>query len=341
MSVLWKFDKISPVLEDNLLYEVDIIRKTIAFFLVVFVFLTFTAPYKVSAAEEAQAGRISVQTGPLRVRKSASTGSAVVANLKKNSYVTLISKDGAWWLVEYAQGRYGYCHGDYVRTVSATALAVSTQGSPLRVRSGAGTGYPRVTSLQNGVSVLVLSQKDGWSFILYDGTKTGYVSSKYLASPKKYSAISLSVPHYYQTDSRWSKVKLGSSGKTIGQIGCTTTALAMTESYRRGKTIYPSTMAKSLQYTSGGSLYWPSNYVGITDKLNLTEIYKLLKAGKPVIVGYYGSKGQHWVVVYGYVGGDTLTESGFLIRDPASSSREKLSQLRSKYPNFHKYVYYK
>lgn len=317
------------------------IRKSIAYVLVVFVFLSLAAPYKVWAAEDAKAGIVSVEVGPLRVRSSASTASAVVATLNKGSYVTLISKEGSWWRVEYARGRYGYCHGNYIRTVSATSQAVSTQGSPLRVRSGAGTGYSRITSLDNGVFVLVLSEKDGWSRILFDGTKTGYVSSKYLSSAKKYSAISLNVPHYYQTDSRWANVKLGSSGKTMAQIGCTTTAVAMVESYRTGTSVYPSAMAKSLQYTSGGSLYWPANYVGKTDKLDLTEIYNLLMSGKPVIVGYYGSTGQHWVVVYGYAGGNTLTESAFLINDPASSSRENLSQLRSKYPNFHKYVYYK
>ena len=322
-------------------YEVYIIRKSIAYIFIIFLLFSMIAPHRVSAAEEARAGTVSVEIGPLRVRKSDSTSSAVVATLNKGSYVTLISKEGVWWRVEYARGRYGYCHGNYIHTVSVTAQRVSTQGSPLRVRTGAGTGYSRITSLDNGTSVLVLSQKDGWSRILFDGTKTGYVSSKYLSSQQKYTAVSLNVPHYYQTDNRWANVKLGASGKTIGQIGCTTTALAMMESYRQGKTIYPNTMAKSLQYTSGGSLYWPANYVGVTDKLNLTEIYNLLRSGKPVIVGYYGSTGQHWVVVYGYVGGNTLVESGFLINDPASPARENLSQLRGKYPNFHKYVYYK
>jgi hypothetical protein len=127
----------------------------------------------------------------------------------------------------------------------------------------------------------------------------------------------------------------------MGKIGCTTTALAMSESYRRGKTIYPDAMAKSLDYTSSGTLYWPGNYTGVTSGLDLAAIYKYLSAGKPVIIGFTNrSGGQHWVVIYGYSGGSSLQAGGFLIRDPGSQSRTTLSQLMEDYPYFSKYVYY-
>ena len=38
---------------------------------------------------------------------------------------------------------------------------------------------PSPTELPKGESVVVLSQSDGWSHILYNGTKTGYVSTQY------------------------------------------------------------------------------------------------------------------------------------------------------------------
>jgi hypothetical protein len=127
----------------------------------------------------------------------------------------------------------------------------------------------------------------------------------------------------------------------MGKIGCTTTALAMAETYRRGKTIYPDAMAKSLTYTSTGSLYWPGNYVGVTDKLDLQAIYDYLRAGKPVLVGFTNrSGGQHWALIYGYSGGSTLKTGGFLIRDPGSQYRTTLAQLIEDYPYFGKYVYY-
>ncbi len=295
-----------------------------------------------AAASENKAGVVSVSSGVLNVRRSASASSGVLTKLAKGTYITLISKNGNWWYVEYAQGRYGYCHSSYIKTVDSTAATVATKSGPLNIRSGAGTSYNRIGSLPKGTAVVVLSTSGSWCRILYNGTKTGYVSRQYLSGSDAYRAVSLSVPYYLQTDSRWSWMTLGTSGLTMRKIGCTTTALAMTESYRLGKTIYPDAMASSLAYTPTGSLYWPGNYVGVTDKLDLQAIYDYLRAGKPVLVGFtnkYG--GQHWAVVYGYSGGDSLQTDGFLIRDPGARSRTTLRQLMADYPNFGKYVYYK
>ncbi len=294
-----------------------------------------------AATSDSKAGVVSVSSGYLNVRRSTSTSSGIVATLKKSSYVTLLSKNGNWWYVEYAQGRYGYCHSSYIKVVDSSVASVATNSSPLNVRSGAGTSYSRIDSLAKGTRIIVLSSTGNWRKVLYNGIKTGYVNTQYLAFDNQYSAVSLSVPYFQQTDSRWSWVTLGASGQTIGKIGCTTTALAMSESYRRGKTIYPDAMAKSLSYTSSGSLYWPENYVGVTNGLDLKAIYEYLRAGKPVIVGFSNrSGGQHWAIIYGYSGGNTLQTGGFLIRDPGSQYRTTLSDLIEDYPYFGKYVYY-
>ena len=326
-----------------MIFEVDFIGKRIFILLLA---LTLSAycllPMRAEAAtNDSQAGVVSVSSGYLNVRRSASTSAGIVSTLKKNSYVTLISKNGNWWYVEYAKGRYGYCHSSYIKVVDSSVASVATNSSPLNVRSGAGTSYKRIDSLAKGTKIVVLSSSGNWRRVLYNGTKTGYVNSQYLSFASHYSPVSLSVPYYLQTDSRWSWVTLGTSGQTMGKIGCTTTALAMTESYRRGKTIYPDAMVKSLDYTSSGSLYWPDNYVGVTSTLDLKAIYDYLRAGKPVIVGFSNkSGGQHWVVIYGYSGGSKLQTGGFLIRDPGSKSRTTLSDLIEDYPYFGKYVYY-
>ena len=74
----------------------------------------------------------------------------------------------------------------------------------------------------------------------------------------------------------------------------------------------------------------------------LSNIYNLLKAGKPVAIGAKTSSGgQHWVVVTGYKGGNTLKASNFTINDPGSSTRDTLDDLFSSYPIFYKIAYYK
>lgn len=295
----------------------------------------------VHAAATLQVGVVTTSGGRLNIRSSPSTASGVVTALSKGSYITLTDKTGSWWRVEYAKGKYGYCHGDYITGVSGAAATVTTQGGSLNVRSGAGTSYARIGSLAKGETVLVLSVSGGWSRVLYHGTKIGYANSRYLTgSTDGYAAVSLNVPNFKQTDSRWSGVKIGSSGKTMAQIGCATTAIAMMESYRTGTTIYPDAMVKKLRYTDSGSVYWPSHYTVVTESAGyLSKIYTLLKQGKPVLFGgknAYGS--QHWVVITGFTGG-SLHASAFTIRDPGSNSRTTLQQFLAAYPNFYKYFH--
>lgn len=302
--------------------------------------LAVSTPMTARAANPVQAGAVTVSYGRLNVRSSAHTGAAVVATLNKGSYITLLGRSGEWWQVQYGDGRYGYCHANYITPIDSTPATVAVSWGTLNVRSGAGTGYARVAGLNKGEAVAVLSTANGWSRILYHGTRVGYVSAAYLstgaAAP---SGVTLSVPSYKQTDSRWSGVTIGSSGKTIGQIGCTTTGIAMMESYRSGTTITPAMMAQRLSYTSSGSVYWPSDYK-TTTAYNLSSILSLLQAGKPVLIGArnaYGS--QHWVVITGYNGAG-LSAVNFQINDPGSNTRTNLQQFFNAYPSFYKYFNY-
>lgn len=288
---------------------------------------------------DSKAGVVVTSGGRLNIRSGASTGSSAVASLAKGSFVTLMSKSGSWWQVEYAKGKYGYCHADYINTVTGTPAAVQTNGSNLNVRSGAGTSYAKTGTLSKGETVIVLSTSGGWSRILYHGTKTGYVSAQYLSGG--ISPVTLYVQNFKQMDSRWANAMIGNAG-TIAQIGCATTAIAMVEAHRTGKIVYPDAMVQKLTYTPSGSVYWPSHYTTVTDSSGyLSAIYSLLKQGKPVLFGAKNAYGkQHWVVIYGYTGGNALTASAFAIRDPGSNSRTNLQQLLDVYPTMYKFFYY-
>ena len=297
-------------------------KKILSFILpLVLILGILTTPLTAQAATaSSKAGTVSVTSGWLNVRKSASTSSEVVATLSKGSYVTLISKTGDWWQVEYGKGQFGYSHGSYISQVAGTPATVAITSGTLNVRSGPDTSYSKVDSLTKGETVIVLSSSGVWRRVLYHGTKTGYVSSTYLTqgtTSQGYSAVKLSVPTFKQTDSRWANVKIGSSGKTISQIGCATTAISMMESYRTGTTIYPDAMSKRLSYTSSGNVYWPSNFKVVTSSSGyLGKIYELLKQGKPVMLGAKNSYGgQHWVVITGFTGG-AITAGNFTVNDP-------------------------
>lgn len=295
------------------------------------------------------AGKVTTASTSLNVRKSASTSSSVITTLKRNSQVTLINKSGNFWYVRYSTSGYGYCSADYITVTSKNVKTVKTTSGNLNVRSSASTSGTILTTLKSGTKIPVISTTNGWSKILYNGNKTGYVSSAYLTTSTtnntttSYKAIKLSgVPNFKQTDSRWGNVIIGSSGQSIAKIGCATTAIAMLESKRTNTTIYPHNMMKKLSYTSGGAVYWPSYYTQITSSNGyLTKIYSLLEQGKPVIVGAKKSNGgQHYVVVTGVKATDTLTTSSFYINDPGSSTRTTLNQFFSAYPYFYKMLHY-
>ena len=316
-----------------------VIRKAL-FLIFLLILLVSAAPKANAATLSSKAGAVTVSSGSLNVRSQASSGSSVVSRLKKGSYITLISKSGSWWKVEYAKGKYGYCHADYITIVEGTPVTVTTSSGALNVRSGAGTSYEKTGTLAKGEIVLFLRTASGWSRILYHGTKTGYVSAQYLSN--YYRSVSLKVPGFKQNDERWADIQIAQSGKTMAQIGCATTAIAMMESVRTGSTIYPDAMAQKLSYTASGNVYWPSNYKVVTNSSGyLSGIYSCLRQGKPVLLGCRDAYGkQHWVVVTGYTGGTDLTASGFTIHDPGSWSRTNLSQFLNIFPTFYKYFFY-
>ncbi len=303
-----------------------------------------SSPSVYGATADSMAGIVSTSGSRLNVRSGASAESTVITSLNKSTYVTLISKSGEWWKVEFADGRFGYCHEDYIDIASENTASVATNTTNLNVRSGAGKSYPVIGTLKKGENVIILSSNGYWARVLYDGTKTGCVSTDYLLANRAsgYSPVSLSVPDFKQTDSRWASVKIGSSGKTIGRIGCVTTGIAMIESYRSKTTVYPHIMMKNLSYDSAGNVYWPSDYVPNYWSENYLEvIYNRLKAGQPVLVGAKTSRGnQHWVVVTGFSGGEKLSPSGFTINDPGSSVNKNLGQFFAEFPYLYKFFYY-
>lgn len=322
-------------------------KRRICTLLTVCALLLAAMPLWTSAQTLSPAGRVTTASTGLNIRKSASASATVVGTLAKGATVTLLSKSGNWYKVQYGKTATGYCSASYITPLtSATEMTVAISSGVLNVRKGAGTGYAIQGTLTKGASVIRLSTTGNWSHILYDGTKTGYVSSTYLSTGSSGSSatgnVALNVPLYLQTDSRWSSITLGNSSATMGKSGCATTALAMVESHRLGQTITPAAMEKKLTYTSGGSVYWPSNYEQTTSSSGyLTFIYNKLKAGKPVILGLKtNAGGMHFVVVTGCTG-NTSSAANFTVNDPGSASRTKLSQVLVVYPNFYKMLWVK
>ena len=92
-------------------YEVVKIRRFISVLFLILMLLALSP--RAEAASAIKAGAVTTSGGSLNVRTQPSTGAPAAASLKKGSYITLHSRSGDWWKVEYDKGRLGYCHADY------------------------------------------------------------------------------------------------------------------------------------------------------------------------------------------------------------------------------------
>ncbi len=313
-------------------------KRFLSAFLVCLLLLGAVCLSAFAASGSPAAAKVTTGKANLNVRTTASTSAKIADRLPDGTLVTLLEQSGSWWKVRYAGAKTGYCHGDYLAVYASSFLAtVQTGGRALNVRKAAGTDAAVKTQLQHGETVAVLSQADGWSKVLYQGSSLGYVASRYLAQ----KAVRFSVPRYSQLDARWKNVPIGTSGGTIGTIGCTTTCLAMTESFRTGRTVTPNAMAQKLRYMPGGALYWPAGYdTALAQGDYLRQIRDVLQSGRPVIFGSKKAGGtQHWCVVTGW-DGKALSDSSFFVNDPASASRTTLAQFRAVYPEPYKLAWY-
>lgn len=322
-------------------------KKRILFLFLFALMLTSGLSASASAYDFPASGTVTTMGGNLNVRKKADPSAEIITTLPNKKTVAVYGKSGNWYKVEYKNGKYGYCHKDYLTPIVNSYRAyISTDGSALNVRKGKSTSYEIKDKLSDGTIVTVLSEGSSFNKILYNGTKTGYVAKAYLEkAPFIHRKITFNVPSYKQTDSRWKNVTIGSYGDTIGTIGCTTTALAMTESFHSGTAVTPPTMRNRLTYTPSGSLYWPADYRTelVSQGDYLRKIYAILLTGRPVILGAKSYSGkQHWVVVTGHSVNEARLSSGrFAINDPGSKARTTLSDFLTDYQLVYKIAYKK
>ena len=313
-------------------------KRFFSFFIALGMIMLCTLPPQAGAATETSAaGKVSASGKHLNVREKATTSSSIIAKLEDQSWITLLEKSGNWWRVRYDTNSYGYCYDAYITPRSTSFHAVlNAQTATVNIYRGEGTSYEIKKALPNGSAVAVLNKGKTWSCILFGGTRKGYVQTEKLRECAV-APVTLPVARYSQVDTRWKNVPIGNKGGTIGSIGCTTTCLAMVETYTTGQTVTPAMMARRLTYSAGGSLYWPSDYnVRLSDSNILQQVYQLLKQGKPVVFGAKKANGtQHWVVVSG-CDGSGISPAAFTIKDPATASRKTLAQYLAVYPQFYK-----
>ena len=135
----------------------------------------------------------------LNVRSGPGTGYGKVGSLQKGATVSITDESHAGWYGILSGSVKGYVSAEYIDLAPAPETedpqpdaspeepsepeTETRQGTVtadvLNVRSGAGTGYSKVGSLQKGATVTITGETNGW-YAITSGSVKGYVSAEYI-----------------------------------------------------------------------------------------------------------------------------------------------------------------
>ena len=247
-----------------------------------------------------------VTASSLNFRSGPSTSHSIIGSLQKGQQVEYISESGSWAKVKY-NGVTGYVHGDYLTKSTSTGISTS-QGttqyvnstSGLNVRSGAGTTYSKLGTLEYKEKVTVLSTSNGWAKINYNG-QTGYVSSSYLqttvpggtTSENNNSSTTTTVKYVNATSGLNVRSGAGTSYSKIGsldykeKVTVLSTSNGLSKINYKGQTGYVSSSYLQSTVPSGSTSNSGSNN-SVSASASSVIAYAKTLLGKPYVWGAQG-----------------------------------------------------
>jgi N-acetylmuramoyl-L-alanine amidase len=138
----------------------------------------------VSVSSTSQTSTQSTKTGVvnasvLNVRETASTNAALVTQLDEGTQVTILSSSDGWYKISFSS-KTGWASAEYI-TIKETSLGTGVvTGSTVNVRSGPGTDYEVLTTVQESEKITVASRSGEWYKITTSGGITGWMLSEYV-----------------------------------------------------------------------------------------------------------------------------------------------------------------
>lgn len=133
----------------------------------------------------AKTGVVKVGNSRLNVRTKPSMSGKIIGKLYTGNKVEIKGESGNWYEINY-NGKTAYISKNYVKVSSTTIVEVEKCSDFFKaqiqfyVRSGPSTSYTQIGTLTKGQVFQVQGEcSNGWYQIKY-GSKTGYISNKYL-----------------------------------------------------------------------------------------------------------------------------------------------------------------
>ncbi len=134
---------------------------------------------------------IYVDTNVANVRKSATTNSAVIAQVRRDERLTELETNGSWSKVKLKDGTIGYVYGELLTTLEPAPSGfkkvsgtVYVNRKYVNIRSRPTTDSSILTVLRFGTSLKQIAVGTRWTFIEYSAGKRGYIRSDLILKTK-------------------------------------------------------------------------------------------------------------------------------------------------------------
>jgi uncharacterized protein YgiM (DUF1202 family) len=136
------------------------------------------------------AAAIAQTTDYLNLRQGAGTNTGVIVTIPRNTAVTVLdSSDSRWIKVKLADGRTGYCAGQYLTSSGSVPVSLASSGSKVtavttdsvNLRSSASLSAGILTVLSKGTSLSVIDNSNAqWAKVSTSAGKQGWCSKSFL-----------------------------------------------------------------------------------------------------------------------------------------------------------------
>lgn len=137
----------------------------------------------------AQSIRVQVKADSVNVRASGSTSARVVAVVSKGASATILSRNGKWAKLRFADGTVGYVRRDLltsssggVQASNSSSQRVAIKGPTVNVRSKPTTASSVVKTVNQGTVGTVLAREGDWAKVKFSDGKVGYVRRDFLTT---------------------------------------------------------------------------------------------------------------------------------------------------------------
>lgn len=149
--------------------------------LALFLLIGINAPAANAASRQLKTGIAFVNTSSLRLRSGPSTSSKTLDYASVNEVVVVLGKSGSWYYVNYNL-QTGYMHQDYLKYHKQEDAELGygrINGTGVRLRSGPGTSYSTLTTVNTGNTAYIIGINNQWFKVIY-GNHIGYIRSDYI-----------------------------------------------------------------------------------------------------------------------------------------------------------------